>query len=136
VEVLLGAIATPYPSEDATRVHPIDLAHTSRVYKTLLQGGHFSHVSKSVMPSPSFSGLAFASDFLRVVGKETTVGIAKGDGSFVVAELCGRIVEGGNREEKERLKAWFGKAIVKEIEDGNAKGKRVLLEKLALLSSS
>ena len=88
------------------------------------------------MPSPSFSGLAFASDFLRVVGKETTVGIAQGDGSFVVAELCGRIVEGGNREEKERLKAWFGKAIVKEIEDGNAKGKRVLLENLALLSSS
>ena len=76
---------------------------------------------------------------MRLVGKEGMVGMCtrgEGNGAFVVAELCGALIgddvgkEGGEREE---VKRWFNEDVRREIEEGEAKGKKVLLEKIALL---
>jgi len=77
----------------------------------------------------------FASQFVNIVGKEATVNMCVGDGNgaFVVAELCEALVRGDLVEEKATVKEWFGAKVVQEIEAGQAKGKRVLLEKIALL---
>ena len=131
--VILKTLTSPYPSEDPAHPHAIDLPHTSRMYKTFLQGGHFSHETKSISPSPSFSASAFASTFLRVVGREMTLQIAKGNGAFVVAELCERIRVEGTDDERATLKTWFGEGALKDIEESDAKGKRVLLEKVSML---
>ena len=56
-----------------------------------------------------------------------------GNGAFVVAELCEALVRGELAEERVMMKEWFGENVVQEIEAGQAKGKRVLLEKIALL---
>jgi len=68
---------------------------------------------------------------MKIVGREVTLQMAKGDGAFVVAELCVRILERGSDEEKSSLKDWFQEADIREIEESQAKGKKVLLEKLA-----
>jgi len=52
VEALLRALTSPYPSSSDTP-HPIDLPHTSRLYKTLLQGGHFNHSMSSISLAPA-----------------------------------------------------------------------------------
>ncbi|RDB30018.1 Pumilio y domain family member 6 [Hypsizygus marmoreus] len=134
---LLHAISIPYPSTDAARPHPIDLPHTSRLYKTLLQGGHFNHTSKSVERAPGWDAGAFAETFVEVVGEDVTVGMCtrgEANGAFVVAELCEAIMRETGREGARRtIKGWFGEDVRKKVEDGEAKGKKVLLEKIALL---
>jgi pumilio homology domain family member 6 len=76
---------------------------------------------------------------VRVVGREGMVGMCtkgEGNGAFVVAELCGALIgDGGGKEDGERdeVKGWFSEDVRIEIEEGRAKGKKVLLEKLALL---
>ena len=134
MKALAEAFASPYPSEDPTRPHPIDLPHTSRMYKSLLQGGHFSHSEKSVLRSTAFSPSEFASLFLSTVGKDATLAIAQGDGAFVVTELLERIREEGSDEEKKQVKDWFDDAFVAVMRDSEAKGKNVLVEKIKALS--
>ncbi|KAH7923040.1 ARM repeat-containing protein [Leucogyrophana mollusca] len=134
ISALLAPLSLPYPSDDSSKPHPIDLPHTSRMYKSLLQGGHFSHVTKSISQSPAFSSSGFASAFLKHVGKEATIAMAEGDGAFVVAELLQRIREEGSEQEKVTIKQWFGKSVVARIKDGEVKGKNVLLEKIAAFS--
>ena len=65
-DALLSALAFPYPSTDPANPHPISLPHTSRLYKTLLQGGHYSHSTKSIIPAPvsAFSPIQFAYTWL------------------------------------------------------------------------
>jgi pumilio family protein 6 len=130
MDALLEPLTSPYPAEDASRPFPIDLPHTSRMYKTLLQGGHFSREDNCIVPSSSFSASSFASAFLKTVGRETTVEIAKGNGAFLVAELCGRILEEGSVGEKNTLNNWFGNAVKNDIFESQGKGRKVLLEKL------
>ncbi|KAG6825975.1 hypothetical protein H0H93_016924 [Arthromyces matolae] len=72
---LLKVISTSYPSADPSLQHPIDLPHTSRLYKTLLQGGHFNHATKSVEPAPGWDAGAFAKEFTEIVGKDVTIGM-------------------------------------------------------------
>jgi pumilio homology domain family member 6 len=103
------------------------------MYKCLLQGGHFSAATRSIARSDSFSPAAFASAFVKIVGREVTVGMAKGNGAFVVAELCERLREEGAVEERECVKGWFGADELNQIEDGDGKGSRVLLEKVRVL---
>jgi pumilio family protein 6 len=134
MKALAEALASPYPSEDPARPHPIDLPHTSRMYKSLLQGGHFSHSERSVVRSPAFSSLEFASVFLSVVGRDTTIAIAQGDGAFVVAELLERIREEGSDEQKTEVRSWFDDSFVARMLDSEAKGKNVLVEKIKALS--
>ena len=61
--------------------------------------------------------------------------MAKGEGMFVVAELLERVVEEGSEGDKTMLKGWFGEEVRKELESGNGRGKKVLLEKIAKLGS-
>jgi pumilio family protein 6 len=132
MDALLKMLVSSHPSEDPALPHPIDLPHTSRMYKTFLQGGHFSHETNSISPSPSFSASTFASAFLEVVGKDETLRMAKGNGAFVIAELCERIRAEGTTEERAKLKGWF-EDVLKEIEESDAKGKKLLLEKVSIL---
>lgn len=105
------------------------------MYKTLLQGGHFDKSTKTVLQVPTFSASTFASSFMRIVGKDVTLAMAQGSGAFLVAELCERVTKDGNDEDKKTLKAWFGGDVRKKIEQGDVKGKNVLLEKLDALRS-
>jgi pumilio family protein 6 len=107
------------------------------MYKTLLQGGHFSKDTHSVSRASSFSPAAFASAFLKIVGKDVTVPLAHSNGAFVVAELCERILEEGTEEEKNCLRGWFEKSVVLEtIEASRPKGTKVLLDALEKLHGS
>ncbi|KAF9235950.1 armadillo-type protein [Melanogaster broomeanus] len=134
LKALAEALASPYPSEDPARPHPIDLPHTSRMYKSLLQGGHFSHSTKAVVHTPAFSPSEFASVFLSTVGRDTTLSIAQGDGAFVVAELLQRISEEGSDQEKNTVRDWFDDVFVARVMDSEVKGKNLLIEKIKALS--
>jgi hypothetical protein len=62
--------------------------------------------------------------------------MAKGDGTFMVAELCERISKVGTKEDKTKLKRWLSKGIVQlKGEEPNTKGFNVLLEKISALGS-
>ncbi len=72
------------------------------------------------------------------MGKDVTVGMCvNGDrnGTFLVAELCSALVDGGEecKAAREEVKGWFTADSRKQIEDGDAKGKKVLLDKITLL---
>ncbi|KIL59772.1 hypothetical protein M378DRAFT_168911 [Amanita muscaria Koide BX008] len=156
---LLRPLATPYPSSDSSNPHPIDLPHTSRLYKTLLQGGHFNQATQKVDYTSAWNHVRFAIAFANTVGQDVIVSMCtKGSrgGAFVVAELCSTLVLGtanlvhgeeGNMDvvdeelEEERTKArkmvnkWFDKGVRKEIEEQQGmKGQKVLLEALGRLS--
>jgi pumilio family protein 6 len=101
------------------------------MFKTLLQGGHFSREKQSVTLVPTFSAVAFASAFMKQVGQDLTLKMATGNGAFIVAELCERIRTEGAAEERATLRSWF-KAI-ETIKRCDAKGKSVLLESISKL---
>ena len=61
--------------------------------------------------------------------------MAKGEGVFVVVELLQRVVEEGSEEEKAVLREWFGGEVREELESGNGRGRKVLLEKIAKIGS-
>jgi pumilio family protein 6 len=134
---LFELIAAPYPIPSTSTPHPIDSSHISRLYKTLLQGGHFDQSSKSITkPLSSFSPSKFASEFLAIVGRDVTVAMAQGNGAFVVAELCSRVIAEGTDEEKMLLRTWVtGDGVRTRILDGELKGKNVLLESIDALNS-
>jgi len=143
-KALLEPVGASYPSstgdepENETSLHAIQLPHTSRTYKTLLQGGHFSHATKTVERAPHFSPGKFAEEFVNVVGqdKENALRIAKGDGAFVFAELLERIREEGDTEAKKTVNGWFKGGKWNEKGDGEGRGHVVLKEKVdALLAS-
>jgi len=123
-------LSAPYPSVDVTKPHVIDLPHTSRVYKSLLQGGHFNHTTKTVDRVPSWNSQTFGVALVESVDGDVITGMCtKGDrnGAFVVAELCAALEDG---DAKAQLRKWFSKSVRKEIENGEGKGKKVLLDKL------
>ncbi|KAI0718430.1 ARM repeat-containing protein [Cerioporus squamosus] len=132
-ETLLKSLCVPYPSSDPAAPHPISLAHTSRLYKTLLQGGHFSHATKTVERAPRFSARDFAQRFVQIVGRENTVAMAQGDGAFVVAVLCEQLAEHEDVEERKTVKGWFDSNARKAVEAAAPKGVNVLLEGLKKL---
>lgn len=139
MKTLLAVISSPYPSTDSSTPHPIDLPHTSRLYKTLLQGGHFNRATGTIDTSQThWDSEAFARSFVANVGRDVVVSMCTkgaGDGAFVISALCEALVRGGEgcAEERKRIKEWFGGKAVKEIEAGEAKGKKILVENLALL---
>ena len=136
-KALLELIASPYPAPATSPPHPIDASHVARLYKTLLQGGHYERSSKSVAkPSSSFSPSAFASSFLTTVGQDVVVAMAQGNGAFVVAELCRRISVEGTSEEKELLRTWFADDVNRSIWSKEVKGKDVLLKSIDALFST
>ena len=136
-QTLLELIAAPYPAPATSPPHPIDFSHVARLYKTLLQGGHFDQSSKSITkPSSSFSSPRFASSFLAAVGRDVTMAMAQGNGAFVIAELCDR-VGAESTSEKRLLQTWFTESeINKSIQDKEMKGKGVLLKSINNLLST
>ena len=130
-ETLLSALSATYPSADPANPHPITLPHTSRLYKTLLQGGHFSHSTRRIELASRFSPRDFAMRFVQRVGRANTVAMAQGDGPFVVAALCERLAENPAEEVAERteVKGWFDKTR-EAIEDAGGRGVKVLLDSL------
>lgn len=84
---------------------------------------------------------AFAIQAVKTLDEEVIVGMCvKGErnGAFVVAELCEALMAEkgdaeGRKEARKTLKGWFGKKVVKEIESGEGKGKKVLLDKISSL---
>ncbi|KAI0827208.1 ARM repeat-containing protein [Trametes gibbosa] len=132
-DTLLQAFSVPYPTADPTNPHPISLPHTSRLFKTLLQGGHFSHSARAVEQSPNFSARDFAARFVKHVGSETTVAMAKGEGAFVVAALCEQLTEHEDAEERKTVKGWFDSKTLKALKDADGKGVKLLLESLKKL---
>lgn len=134
IDMLLQALASP----SVTEPHLIDLPPTSRLYKALLQGGHFNHTTKEVerVPSTSWDSSAFADKFVRTVGQEPTVAmcVGNGNGAFIVAELCEALIRGESTYGRQKVKEWFGSPdVAKQLEASEVKGKTILLEKLALL---
>ncbi|KAH9949712.1 ARM repeat-containing protein [Amylocystis lapponica] len=130
-EALLAALAAAYP---APELHPAALPHTSRLYKTLLNGGHFSAAARAVECAPHFDARAFAEQFVRVVGREATLVMARGEGAFVVVALCERLAEAdGESEARKVVRGWFDASVREEIERADVRGKAVLLEKIRAL---
>jgi pumilio family protein 6 len=127
MECLLNPFISPYPSAENAKPHPIDLPHASRMYKTLLQGGHFSREMMSISRCPSYSPSEFTTMLVKRIEKETILGMAKGNGAFVVAELVERVKDEGDRD---TVKGWFGEKEMEELKGGDGKGRKVLLEKL------
>ncbi|THH26885.1 hypothetical protein EUX98_g7302 [Antrodiella citrinella] len=135
-KAILGLLSTPYPSSDPAAPHLITLPHVSRLYKLLLQGGHYSQSTKSIERSPSFSPLDFATQFIQIVGKDNTVSMAKEEAAFVVAALCETVVSAGDEgaEARKALKSWLAGDVRKELaKDEQQRGRRVLLEQIASL---
>ncbi|KAF7419498.1 pumilio domain member 6 [Pleurotus ostreatus] len=136
IKSLLQAISATYPSPDASNPHLIDLPHGSRLYKNLLQGGHFNHTTKEVDRALGWDAAEFAEKFVEIVGEDVSVAMCtqgEANGAFVIAELCDSIHRGGKSKTGQTVKGWFGSDGLKQVEQGKAKGRRVLLEKLALL---
>ena len=131
-DALLTALSSPYPSTDPAAPHPISLPHTSRLYKMLLQGGHFSQATRTVERSPRFSAPDFAARFVQRVGHDVTVALAQGEGAFVVAALCEHLAS-GDAPERAAVKGWFDAKTRKAIEGGGGKGVAVLLGSLEKL---
>ncbi|KAJ6617539.1 puf family RNA-binding protein [Mycena sp. CBHHK59/15] len=133
-QTTLRAVSAEYPA--APSPHPIDLPHSSRLYKTLLQGGHFNRATGGVEKAAGWDATVFATQFVDTVGKEVCVEMCtKGErnGAFVLAELCEALNAPGGEAARKTMKSWFSADVVKDIESGEAKGKKLLLEKIAAL---
>ncbi|KLO06152.1 ARM repeat-containing protein [Schizopora paradoxa] len=131
-ENLVRMLSAPYPSEDDTKPHIIDIPHSSRAVKTILQGGHFSKQTKAVVPSTSFSPISLVKLWIQTVGKENTQAMAKAGGAFVVATLCDRVRDDGDAKMKKELKGWFDDRFIAQVGD-DVRGKSVLLESIRSL---
>ncbi|KAL5504869.1 PUF6 [Sanghuangporus vaninii] len=131
-ETLVSLINESYPSPSDKMPHVIDIPHASRVYKTLFQGGHFSHATQTIIPAPerTFSPIQFSRAWMRGVDKERTREIGLGGGTFVVAALVERVQENGEDEEKREVKRWFDEVFLKKLTESEARGKKVLLDAL------
>ena len=131
VETILKAL-----SPDATVPGLLSRAPTNRLYKTLLQGGHFNRESNLVerVPSSLWDTTSFAQKFITIVGQQATTEmcLGEGHGTFLVAELCDALIRGDSAD-RTKLKKWFDDKIKKTIKGEEVKGKQVLLEKLGAL---
>lgn len=130
IKSLISLLQQLYPSPDDSKPHVIDVPHSCRVYKTLLQGGHYSIQEKAVNHAPLFTPAAFASEWLRSVGKENTQAMCLGGGAFVLSALCEQVKREGSQKEKTTLKEWFDESFVKKLNDSDAKGRQVLIDSL------
>ncbi|KAK2463945.1 hypothetical protein APHAL10511_003996 [Amanita phalloides] len=156
MNALLRPLCTPYPSTQPDSPHPIDLPHTSRVYKILLQGGHFNHTTQKIDYIPTWDAVRFAIAFVNTVDKDVVVSTCtKGsrNGAFVVAELCSTLVNGtkarnessdmqvideeledAREQARKMVKTWFTADILEKLrKPEEMKGRKVLMEALGRL---
>jgi len=137
-DTLLQALAKPYPS-DGVDPHPISLSHTSRMYKTLLYGGHWSRAQDKIEVSPFWSPANFAKQFVQIVGRDLTLAMVRGagEGIFIVTALCETLAKSAEIEkddpQRTAVKSWFDKTIVQEITDDARKGSSLLVDSIRIL---
>jgi pumilio homology domain family member 6 len=136
MRAIITPASAPYPSEDASLPHPIDLAHTARVYKTLLQGGHFSQIKRTVEVSPHFSAPVFATQWVALVGKDVTLASATGEGAFVAAALCESLAGNASAPERAAVTEWFTDGGQEQVRQWDGRGKAVLEQAIDRLISS
>ncbi|KAL9709456.1 Pumilio y domain member 6 [Leucoagaricus gongylophorus] len=136
-KTLLDAIAIPYPSSDPSNPHLIDCSWASRMYKTLLQGGHFNKKTQSVELTESWDAFKFSSLFVDIVPQMTVIAMCtegEKNGGFVIATLCETLVKKDDQTaERQKVKSWFGEKEKVAIKEGNGRGQLLLLEALELL---
>jgi pumilio family protein 6 len=130
MEALLMPLKASYPSDD----HPVDLPHTSRLYKILLQGGHYSQATNAVVTRPNFNPSNFATTFLRHVRQVDIAAIARGGGTFVVTALLERVAVDGTPEERNKLKESL--SGLKDDEGKSTRGWAALSEGIRLLGQA
>ncbi|EKM77539.1 hypothetical protein AGABI1DRAFT_77037 [Agaricus bisporus var. burnettii JB137-S8] len=137
-KTLVEALAVPYPSLDASTLHPVDLSWTSRMYKTLLQGGHFNRKTQSVDTTEHWNASHFASSIIDTAPRDIVIAMCtegERNGTFLLVTLCEALLkqEDEKKVEREKLKGYFGENEWERVRSGVGKGKDLLLEKLALL---
>lgn len=123
------------PDPTNPSVHTIDLSYAARLYKLLLQGGHHNFTTKSIdaVPGAEVFALAFAEAFWRETkAAGTLVDMACGGGAFVVVECVERLKVGESKLLSE-VRTVFGVAERKRVESSDAKGAKVLVEKVESL---
>ncbi|KAH8107264.1 ARM repeat-containing protein [Phellopilus nigrolimitatus] len=132
---LLGLLDAPYPAPAGAPPHVLDVPHASRAYKTLLQGGHFSQQARVIerAPASAHNAAGFARAWLARVGEARTRAVGQAGGAFVVGALAERVREEGTAEERGELRGWFGDEWRRAVEEGEVKGKKVLLDALDAL---
>lgn len=129
IEGLVSPLAVPLTGDES---HPLELAHCTRTYKTLLTGGHFNMTTKSVEVVDSELGGKFAQAFWKAIssdeagGKGNAVAIAAA-APFVAVELLSALDEEAAEEVKEVLGAPEAREAITE---GGMKGVDVLLGRL------
>ena len=71
---------------------------------------------------------------MKQVGRDVTVALAQGEGTFVVAALCEQLAsEDADADARKTVKGWFDAKTRKAIKDADSKGVKVLLEGLEKL---
>ena len=133
VDALLAPLRVPYAStveteDDASDAHVLDLPHASRTFKTLISGGHFDTVSKSIniidadLSKQMAEGVWDAIRSDEAGGEENAMNVAKGNAALVLVEMISVLKsEGRGSEVKKALKG-----SVKEIRGGGKKGAELL----------
>ncbi|KZT52352.1 ARM repeat-containing protein [Calocera cornea HHB12733] len=113
----------------------INHPHVSRLYKTLIQGGHYEKEIAGVVESPSWSGADFATTFFDAAGGNKTgealVKIASGSGAFLIAELAGRLKD---TSAGKKMRKVFDASVLEHIQQADVRGSTVLIEKVHALS--
>ncbi|KAI0029907.1 ARM repeat-containing protein [Vararia minispora EC-137] len=132
METLLQPLAAPYPSEEPSMPHVVDLPHSARMYKKLLHGGHFNLTTKTLERAERFSAKTFAEAFVRIVGREPTLAIAGDGGAYLVATLLERLGDDSDEVVRNEVRGWF-KGFNFEGRDSDAKSSQVLIERLRAL---
>ncbi|KIY50223.1 puf family RNA-binding protein [Fistulina hepatica ATCC 64428] len=135
IQALLSDIAMPYPSSPENP-HPVDLAHTSRAYKALLQGGHFNRTTKQIDRTSSWDTGTFAVRFVEIVDRDNTVSICtKGEknGLFIVAALCEALARSSHEDVQNTVRSWFTDDVRNRILEDHGRGQQVLLDQLSQL---
>jgi pumilio homology domain family member 6 len=104
------------------------------MYKTLLQGGHYSHQQKLVskVSDSIFSPIGFARTWLANVDPEQTKSIGLGGGAFVLAALIEAVCKNGTDEDKNVLRGQLDDEFIEKVKKSDVKGKQVLLDALKM----
>ncbi len=129
-------LSTLIPQDDDRETLPsINSSHVARLFKSLLQGGHFSQSSGSVEKSPYFDAGAFTRAFLHVLGEERIVEMSKSGGTFVVVELLQAVsTDEQLAQERALVRSWFTSEVKEQIRNSDVKGRELLIEKIEQLA--
>lgn len=73
---------------------------------------------------------------MEAAGEDNLVHMAKGNGTFVVAELVERITTEGEEGHRRQLAEWFSQDVRADIGNGKTKGSDILLDRLKDLDSN